>query len=166
MIPIETISSAERRVKKEKDALTGRVHKLNLLEEDGALSRQQLEERIHCKVKLRGIETMEDEVNSCMENLSFPKNKEEDKYLLEREFTETEILKAKKPGFLCKLDMEKAFDNVNWHSLFLILEKHEFGVKWISWIKWCVTSSLLSVLVNDSSTEKFKPSKGLRQGDP
>ncbi|XP_026440533.1 uncharacterized protein LOC113339485 [Papaver somniferum] len=74
-------------------------------------------------------------------------------------------LKANKPGILCKIDMEKAFDNVNCHSLFTILEKHDFGAKWISWIKWCVTSSHLSILVNGSSTEKLKPSKGLRQGD-
>ncbi|XP_026411177.1 uncharacterized protein LOC113306459 [Papaver somniferum] len=35
-------------------------------------------------------------------------------------------MKAWKPGFLCKIDMEKAFNNVNWNSLFLILMKHGF----------------------------------------
>ncbi|XP_026383675.1 uncharacterized protein LOC113279185 [Papaver somniferum] len=74
-------------------------------------------------------------------------------------------LKARKPGILWKINMEKAFDNVNWQGLFTILQKHDFGVKWISWIKWCVTSTHLSLLVNGGSTENFKPSKGLRQGD-
>lgn len=71
-------------------------------------------------------------------------------------------LKARKPRILCKNDMEKAFDNVNWQALLTILQKHEFGVKWI---KWCVTYTHISLFVNGGSTEKFKPSKGLRQGD-
>ncbi|XP_026378101.1 uncharacterized protein LOC113272490 [Papaver somniferum] len=61
--------------------------------------------------------------------------------------------------------MEKAIDNVNWQALFCILHKHGFEEKWIDWIRWCVSSSHLSVLVNGGSTEKLKPSKGLKQGD-
>ncbi|XP_026459226.1 uncharacterized protein LOC113359869 [Papaver somniferum] len=74
-------------------------------------------------------------------------------------------LKEKKTGILCKIDMEKAFDNVRWSSLLRILEKHGFGRKWISWIRWRISSTHISVLMNGSSTEKFKPTKGLRQGD-
>ncbi|XP_026420565.1 uncharacterized protein LOC113316618 [Papaver somniferum] len=67
-------------------------------------------------------------------------------------FKDFHRLKSKKPDILCKIDMEKAFDNVNWNFLFTILKKHYFGDKWISWIRWCVSSSNLSVLVNGSST--------------
>ncbi|XP_026430550.1 uncharacterized protein LOC113327589 [Papaver somniferum] len=68
-------------------------------------------------------------------------------------------LKAKIPSILCKIDMEKSFDNVKWKALFCILKKHGFGDKWISWLEWCITSSNISVLVNGSSSEKFKPTK-------
>ncbi|XP_068487036.1 uncharacterized protein [Phaseolus vulgaris] len=41
-----------------------------------------------------------------------------------------------------------------------------FHSKWISWIRGCMESATISVLVNGSPTEEFKPSRGLRQGDP
>jgi len=41
-----------------------------------------------------------------------------------------------------------------------------FCSKWIKWIMGCLESSSLSVLVNGSPIEEFKPQKGLRQRDP
>lgn len=38
-------------------------------------------------------------------------------------------LKSKMPGVLCKVDMEKSFDNINWQAIFCILHKHDFGEK-------------------------------------
>ncbi|XP_026428327.1 uncharacterized protein LOC113324223 [Papaver somniferum] len=71
-------------------------------------------------------------------------------------------MKSKIPGLLCKIDMEKAFDNVAWSALLRIMQKHGFGRRWISWIKWCVSTSHISVLVNGAYTEKFKPTKGFQ----
>jgi len=36
----------------------------------------------------------------------------------------------------------------------------------VKWITGCVTSSSFVVLINDSGSEFFKPSRGLRQGYP
>ena len=36
----------------------------------------------------------------------------------------------------------------------------------MSWIRGCLESSTISILVNGSPTEQFAPTKGLRQGDP
>jgi len=41
-----------------------------------------------------------------------------------------------------------------------------FCGKWIEWIKNCLESSSIFVLVNGSPTTKFKPLKGLTQGYP
>ncbi|XP_028122358.1 uncharacterized protein LOC114319532 [Camellia sinensis] len=74
--------------------------------------------------------------------------------------------KSKMRGVIIKLDFEKAFDSVNWCYLSSMVLNFGFGVKWISWIKECISTAKLSVLVNGSPTEEFPPQKGFRQGDP
>lgn len=74
--------------------------------------------------------------------------------------------KAKKKGLIIKLDFEKAYDSINWGFLFYMTSQYGSGNKWISWIKECVTSARISMLVNGSPTEEFSPQKGLRQGAP
>ena len=41
-----------------------------------------------------------------------------------------------------------------------------FGVKWIRWIKWCLSATRFSVLVKGTPLGFFQSSMGLRQGDP
>ncbi|KAK2663061.1 hypothetical protein Ddye_001635 [Dipteronia dyeriana] len=47
-----------------------------------------------------------------------------------------------------------------------VLEKMGFGLKWQQWIRWCIASPSLSILVNGSPTFQFPIERGLRQGDP
>jgi len=37
-----------------------------------------------------------------------------------------------------------------------------FNENWVNWIKVCLKSTSMFVLVNDSPTTKFKPTRGLR----
>uniref|UniRef100_A0A2N9EHP5 Reverse transcriptase domain-containing protein n=1 Tax=Fagus sylvatica TaxID=28930 RepID=A0A2N9EHP5_FAGSY len=75
-------------------------------------------------------------------------------------------LKSNTPGVICKLDLEKAYDHVNWDFLSYLLRRCGFPEKWRKWIYFCISSVRFSVLVNGSPCGFFKSSRGIRQGDP
>ena len=74
--------------------------------------------------------------------------------------------KRKEKGMICKLDIEKAYDNINWNFLMKVLLKMGFGSRWTEWICWCISTAKFSVMVNGVPAGFFSNSKGLRQEDP
>ena len=69
-------------------------------------------------------------------------------------------------GVLCKLNMENAYDHINWNFLLLVMQKMGFGEKWAGWISWCISTATYSVLINGLPTGFFHNTRGQRQGDP
>ena len=65
-----------------------------------------------------------------------------------------------------KINLEKAYDRVDWRYLKFVLSKFGFSSSIINLIMFCVTSSFLSILWNGVKLLAFSPSIGLRQGDP
>ena len=70
------------------------------------------------------------------------------------------------PGILCKIDVEKVYDHVNWDFLLYMLKMCGFGAKCCSWISFCTSSIRFSVLVNGSPKGFFDSSLGIQQGNP
>ncbi|RVW20876.1 Transposon TX1 uncharacterized 149 kDa protein [Vitis vinifera] len=74
--------------------------------------------------------------------------------------------KRKEKGLICKLDIEKAYDSINWKFLLKTLHKMGFGPRWVGWMWSCISTAKFSVLVNGVPAGFFPSSRGLRQGDP
>ena len=74
--------------------------------------------------------------------------------------------KRKEKGLICKLDIEKAYDSINWNFLMRVLLKMGFGSWWMEWFWHCISTTKFSVLVNGVLAGFFSSSKRVRQGDP
>ena len=75
-------------------------------------------------------------------------------------------LRRKKCGLVCKLDIEKAYNSISWKFLYHVMGRMGFSSRWMSWIKWCISTTSFSILINGSPAAFFPSSRGLRQGDP
>lgn len=75
-------------------------------------------------------------------------------------------LRSGESEVLCKLDLEKPYNHVNWDFLLYLLKRCGFGDKWQSWIELCISRVRFSILVNGNPAGFFPSSRGLRQGDP
>ncbi|XP_010692677.1 uncharacterized protein LOC104905754 [Beta vulgaris subsp. vulgaris] len=65
-----------------------------------------------------------------------------------------------------KIDMNKAYDRVNWIFLLKVLQAYGFPAHWITLIHQCISTVTYHILINGQVSEAFTPTCGLRQGDP
>ena len=72
-----------------------------------------------------------------------------------------------KCGYMAlKIDLEKAYDKLEWGFIRSMLIRYNFPDNLIEIIMSCISSVLTLLLFNGGSLEPFKPSRGIRQGDP
>ena len=64
-----------------------------------------------------------------------------------------------------KIDLEKAFNRLEWSFIYQVLNWFKFPKDWIDLIMSCISSSNLSVLVNGERLDPFFPSRVIWQGD-
>lgn len=77
------------------------------------------------------------------------------------------LAKRKKfPFYMFKFDFDKACNMVSWNFLDYMLGRMGFNDKWRAWMKPCIFSESVSILVSGSPTKEFSMARGLRKGDP
>ncbi|KAF7815040.1 reverse transcriptase [Senna tora] len=67
---------------------------------------------------------------------------------------------------LIKIDLEKAYDKINWVFLIDTLSLFEFPQDWVGIIHSCIYSVTHSILINGNASSHIVPSCGILQRDP
>ena len=70
------------------------------------------------------------------------------------------------PGLLLNVDMEKAFDSVDWQFLLKVLKAFGFQDGICRWVETFYKNIKTCVIVNGQISKWFKIERGCRQGDP
>jgi hypothetical protein len=123
--------------------------------------------KIISKVLANRFKTLLPKIISPFQSAFVPGRNIQDNSILAHELLHNFNNKKGKGGLMfLKLDMEKAFDKMEWPFILSIMKKLGFHPIWISWIETCISSSHFSILINGSSFGNFSPGRGLRQGDP
>eukprot|EP00253_Pinus_taeda_P036198 PITA_36198 len=76
------------------------------------------------------------------------------------------VKQKRKKGVILKIDLSKAYDQISWLYLRLLLTHLGFNYSFISWIMGCITNVSFAVLINGAASPFFKSQRGLRQGCP
>jgi hypothetical protein len=123
--------------------------------------------KIITKILANRLKDVLSKIISPLQSAFVPKRSIQDNSIIAHELLHTFNLKRGKGGFMfLKIDMEKAFDKMEWSLILVIMQKLGFHANWILWIKACISSSSFSILLNGSPYGLFSPERGLRQGDP
>ncbi|GJV92190.1 RNA-directed DNA polymerase, eukaryota, reverse transcriptase zinc-binding domain protein [Tanacetum coccineum] len=72
--------------------------------------------------------------------------------------------KIKRVAF--KIDLQKAYDTIDWSFLKIVLEQFGFPERMVNWIMVCVSTTKFSININGEREGYFSDGRGLRQGDP
>ena len=65
-----------------------------------------------------------------------------------------------------KLDMNKAYDRVEWLYMEKLMWKMGFAEAWVKLMMMCISTATYSVLINGEPQGHITPTRGLKQGDP
>ena len=61
-----------------------------------------------------------------------------------------------------KIDLEKAYDCLEWSFIKMVLEHFGFPENIIMLIMSCVSTTTINLLFNGSKLDSFQPSRGIR----
>ena len=67
---------------------------------------------------------------------------------------------------VAKIDLEKAYDRLEWPFIRFTLQFFNFPQQIIDLIMTCLETSSILVMCNGQTSKPFNPSRGVHQGDP
>ncbi|XP_070038220.1 uncharacterized protein [Nicotiana tomentosiformis] len=89
-----------------------------------------------------------------------------DNIILSHELMKGYGRKGVSPRCMIKIDMQKAYDSIEWVFLEQVLNALNFPEIFVRWIMVCISTVLYSVVINGKPSVLFTAKRGVRQGDP
>ncbi|KAF7835872.1 ribonuclease H [Senna tora] len=74
--------------------------------------------------------------------------------------------RGKTSWYALKLDIKKAYDKLLWPFVEVFLRRMKFPALWIHLLMQCISTVSYNIVINGGITKEFRPSCGIRQGDP
>ena len=109
---------------------------------------------------------MAEVINPCQAGF-VPGRRTSDNIIIVQEVIRTLISRRGRTGYVViKLDLEKAYDRLEWHFIQDTLEFFQLPPTLITLIMNMVTSTRFHILWNGTHFPEVMPSRGIRQGDP
>ena len=123
--------------------------------------------KIISKVLIAKIRPLLNNLISPIQTTFVPGRRGVDNVVIAQELPYTmDRMKGREGYIVVKVDLEKAYDRLEWSFIHKVLQAFRFPDNIIKLIISCISTSSLSVLVNGCALDPFSPSKGIRQGDP
>ncbi|XP_071740858.1 uncharacterized protein [Rutidosis leptorrhynchoides] len=107
-----------------------------------------------------------DDIVSSNQSAFNPGRRITDNILLTQDLMKNYHLSYGPPRCAFKIDIQKAYDTVDWNFLENILVRFGFPKVMVDWIMVCVESASFSICINGELHGYFRGKRGLRQGDP
>lgn len=124
--------------------------------------------RIFSKLLANRLKPLLDDLISPFQNAFVKHRQISDNSIIVKEIMHN--MNKKKKGLndimAIKVDMHKAFDQLEWPFIIKILQNLGFSTKWCSIIEACLHCQSFSFNLNGAPFGKVIPSRGVRQGDP
>ena len=122
--------------------------------------------KIVTKIIVQRIRPLLDKLVSPLQIAFVPGRRGLDNMIIMQELIHTMSTKKGNQGYMAiKIDLEKAYDRLEWHFIRDVLNLYNLPPDTIKLIMSCISGSSILVLLNGGKLGPFLPSRGIRQGD-
>ncbi|KAL0307384.1 UNVERIFIED_CONTAM: hypothetical protein Scaly_2984900 [Sesamum calycinum] len=122
--------------------------------------------KVISKIMVKRMQLVLDKLIDSTQNAFVPGRSISTNVLLAQELLSGYNQKKLPPRCTIKVDLQKAYDMVDWGYLLAVLRLFGFPDKFISWVEQCITTASFSISLNGENHGFFNSGRGLRQGDP